>query len=132
MNEFPGYDKEQEQMMEVFFRSLPEDHRRRYAALEAHKIGFGGVSYISQVLGLSRGPIYEGLRELEQMVDSDDPQRPSGEGRIRRRGAGRPKESERQAGLEKAAEQVLEAHCAGEMDRSQADGLGRGAGAPRL
>ncbi len=64
MNEFPGYDKEQEQMMRVYFRSLPEDHRRRYAAVEAYKIGFGGVSYISQVLGLSRGPIYQGLREL--------------------------------------------------------------------
>lgn len=113
MNEFPGYEKEHEQVMRVYFRSLPEDHRRRYAAVEAHKIGFGGISYISEVLGLSRGPIYEGLRELEQMVDSDDPQRPSGEGRIRRPGAGRPKESARQAGLEKAAKQVLEAHGAG-------------------
>jgi hypothetical protein len=119
MNEFPGYDEEREQMMEVFFRSLPEDHRRRYAAVEAHKIGFGGVSYISQVLGLSRGPIYEGLRELEQMADSDDPQRPSGTGRIRRPGAGRPKESARQAGLEKAAKQVLEAHCAGSPTDAQ-------------
>ena len=113
MNEFSGYDEEQEQMMRLFFRSLPEDHRRRYAAVEAHKIGFGGISYISLLLALSRGTIYQGLRELEQMVDSDDPQRPSGEGRIRRPGAGRPKETERQAGLEKMAKQVLESHSAG-------------------
>ena len=112
MNQFSGYDEEQEQMMRLFFRSLPEDHRRRYAAVEAHKIGFGGISYISPLLGLSRGTIYQGLRELEQMVDLDDPQRPSGEGRVRRPGAGRPKEVERQAGLEKTAKQVLESHSA--------------------
>jgi hypothetical protein len=113
MNEFPGYGERDEEAMRVFFRSLPEDHRRRYAAVEALKIGFGGVAYIAQVLGLSRGTIYQGLRELEQMVESDDPQRPSGQGRIRRPGAGRPKVSERQAGLEKTAKQVLEAHSAG-------------------
>jgi len=38
MNEFQGYD----QSHEDFFRSLPGDHRRRYAAVEALKIGFGG------------------------------------------------------------------------------------------
>ena len=42
MNAFHGYAEDQEQLMQVFFRSLPEDHRRRYAAVEAHKIGFGG------------------------------------------------------------------------------------------
>jgi hypothetical protein len=108
-----GYDPGEEQAMRVFFRSLPEDHQRRYAAVEALKLGFGGISYIAQVLGLSRGTIYQGLRELKRMVDSDDPQRPSGEGRIRRPGAGRPKESDRQAGLEEAAQKVLEAHSAG-------------------
>lgn len=113
MNEFPGYVEDHEQLMRVFFRSLPEDHRRRYAAVEADKIGFGGISYVAEVLGLSRGTIYQGLRELAQMVEADDPQRPSGEGRIRRPGAGRPKETARQPGLEQAVEQVLEAHSAG-------------------
>jgi hypothetical protein len=42
-----------------------------------------------------------------QRVDSDDPQRPSGGNRIRRSGAGRSKEHARQAGLAKAAKQVL-------------------------
>ncbi len=108
-----GYGTDEEQAMRVFFRSLPEDHQRRYAAVEALKLGFGGISYVAQVLGLSRGTIYQGLGELKQMVASDDPQRPSGPGRIRRPGAGRPKETERQAGLEEAAQQVLDAHSAG-------------------
>jgi transposase len=98
MNQFRGYTEAQEQARRVFFRSLPEDHRRRYAAVEAHKIGFGGITDIAQVLGVARGTIYEGLRELEQMGEADDPSRPSGAGRIRRPGAGRPKATERQAG----------------------------------
>jgi hypothetical protein len=75
MNKFSGYTEAQEQEMRVFFRSLPEDHRRRYAAVEAHKIGFGGIAYISQVLGVARGTIYDGLRELAQMSESEDPHR---------------------------------------------------------
>ncbi len=56
MNEFSGYDEEQEQMMRLFFRSLPEDHRRRYAAVEAHKIGFGGGIVYLPGLGVVARP----------------------------------------------------------------------------
>ena len=116
MSHFSGYEKSHEQEMRTYFRSLPEDHRRRYAALEAQKIGFGGVAYVSRVLGISRQTIYTGIRELEDMCtdDSDPPQRPSGgEDRIRRRGGGRRKEVERQTGLAATAEWILEAHSAG-------------------
>jgi len=41
MNEFQGYDQSHEDFMRLYFRSLPEDHRRRYATVEALKIGFG-------------------------------------------------------------------------------------------
>jgi hypothetical protein len=116
MRYFPGYEESHEQEMRTYFRSLPEDHRRRYAAVEAQKIGFGGVAYISEVLAISRQTIYTGIRELEDMCkdDPDHPQRPSGgKDRIRRRGGGRRKEVERQAGLEGTAESILEAHSAG-------------------
>jgi hypothetical protein len=112
MNHFPGYEESHEKEMRTYFRSLPEDHRRRYAAVEAQKIGFGGVSYIAKVLGISRQTIYTGIGELEEMCkdDSEHPQRPSGGAdRIRRRGGGRRKE----AGLERTAEMLLEAHSAG-------------------
>jgi hypothetical protein len=116
MSYFPGYEKSHEAEMRTYFRSLPEDHRRRYAAVEARKIGFGGVAYVAKVLGISRQTIYTGMRELEEMGtdDPDHPQRPSGrEERIRRRGGGRRKEVQRQAGLEATAEYILEAHSAG-------------------
>lgn len=116
MNEFHGYEQSHEDFMRVYYRSLPEDHRRRYAALEALKIGFGGVAYVARVLGMSRRTIYTGIRELEAMGndDPDHPQRPSGdEKRIRRPGGGRPKVTQRQAGLDETLEEILEAHSAG-------------------
>ena len=33
VNEFPSYDEPHEEFMRIYARSLPEDHRRRYAAL---------------------------------------------------------------------------------------------------
>jgi hypothetical protein len=116
MNEFRGYDQLHEDFMRIYSRSLPEDHRRRYAALEALKIGFGGIAYVARVLGMSRRTIYSGIRELEEMSHDDPryPRRPSGdEQRIRRAGGGRRPVSERHAGLEETLQEILEAHSAG-------------------
>ena len=55
MNKFCGYGEEEEQVMQVFFRSLPEDHRRRYAAVEARKIGFGGYRTSLRYWGCREG-----------------------------------------------------------------------------
>ena len=41
-----------------------------YAAVEALKIGFGGIAYVAQVLGMSRRTIHTGIRELEAMKDN--------------------------------------------------------------
>lgn len=116
MSEFHGYDQEHEETMRLYYRSLPEDHRRRYAGVEALKIGFGGIAYVARVLGMSRRTVYAGIRELEAMGDDDHepPQRPSGEAkRIRRPGGGRPQATRRQAGLKQTFEDILEAHSAG-------------------
>jgi hypothetical protein len=116
MGEFPGYGHEHEDLMRLFYASLPEDHRRRYAAVEALKIGRGGITYVAEVLGMSRRTIYTGIHELEAMGEDggSPPQRPSGDAkRIRRPGGGRPKVTQRQAGLEHAFADILEAHSAG-------------------
>jgi hypothetical protein len=80
MREFHGYDQEHEDLMRLYCASLPEDHRRRDAAVEALKIGRGGITYVGKVLGMSRRTIYSGIRELEAMDtgDGSPPQRPSG------------------------------------------------------
>lgn len=116
MNEFPGYDAAHEDVMRRYCRSLPEDHRRRYAAVEALKIGFGGIAYVARVVGMSRRTIYAGIRELDAMGNDDpgQPQRPSGDAkRIRRRGGGRPKVTQRHTELERTVADLLEGHSAG-------------------
>ena len=116
MNEFPGYGAAHEETMRMFSRTLDEDHRRRYAAIEALKIGFGGIAYVARVLGMSRRTIYTGIRELEQWRedDPDHPQRPSGDAkRVRRPGGGRPPITDRKPQLESTLHEVLEVHSAG-------------------
>ncbi|MDR1081730.1 MAG: hypothetical protein LBQ79_12420 [Deltaproteobacteria bacterium] len=72
--------------LEEIFRGiwprLTERERRLFAASEARKWGYGGISLVSCICGLSRATISKGLREL------DGP--PIAENRIRRPGAGRP------------------------------------------
>jgi hypothetical protein len=116
MNEFAGYEAVHEEAMRLYCRSLPEDHRRRYGAIEALKIGYGGVAYVARVLGMSRRTIHTGIRELEQMGNDDPehPQRPSGDAeRVRRPGGGRPPITERKPLLKSVLQEVLEVHSAG-------------------
>jgi len=61
---------------------LDERARRLFAAGEARALGYGGVTLVSRVCGLSRPTITKGLRELEEA--------PLPAGRVRRPGAGRP------------------------------------------
>jgi len=44
------YDKKVERHMRLFYDSLSEKDRRRYAAVEAEKLGHGGVEYVAQVM----------------------------------------------------------------------------------
>jgi hypothetical protein len=116
MSEDCGYGSEHEDMMRLYCASLPEDHRRRYAAIEALKLGRGGIAYVARVLGMSRRTIHTGIRELNEMDASGrwPPQRPSGDAaRVRRTGGGRPKATQRQPGLKENCEAILEAHGAG-------------------
>ena len=69
-----------ERMMKRLFDSLREHDRRRYAAIEATKLGYGGVDYIAHVLGCDPKTIRQGQAELEGGDDLDT-------GRVRKKGA---------------------------------------------
>ena len=75
-----GYAAEVERMMARLFDSLKESDRRRYAAIEAAKLGHGGVEYISTLLGCDPKTIRQGLSELEGEAELDT-------GRSRKKGA---------------------------------------------
>ena len=65
------YAAEVERMMTRLFDSLKESDRRRYAAIEAAKLGHGGIEYVASVLGCDPKTIRAGLAELESGDDLD-------------------------------------------------------------
>ena len=69
-----------ERMMKRLFDSLRENDSRRYAAIEATKLGHGGVEYIARVLQCDPKTICQGQAELEGTDDLDT-------GRVRKKGA---------------------------------------------
>ena len=74
------YAPEVERMMQRLFDSLKENDRRRYAAIEAARLGHGGIEYVAGVLGCDPKTIRLGLGELEGGNDLDT-------GRTRKKGA---------------------------------------------
>ena len=65
---FP-YPPKVEQTMLTLYHSLREKDRRRYAAVEAAKLGHGGIEYIAQLLDCDPKTIRQGLADLEQLPD---------------------------------------------------------------
>ena len=70
------------QKFELLWPLLDERTRRIMAASEAMSLGFGGVSTVHRVSGLSRRAIAKGIRELQEGAIPPA-------GRVRRSGAGR-------------------------------------------
>jgi hypothetical protein len=62
-----------EQKMQRFYRTLKERDRRRYAAIEALKLGHGGVEYITTVLGCDAKTVSKGVKELEATDELNTP-----------------------------------------------------------
>jgi hypothetical protein len=65
------YDESTEAHMITFFENLSEKDRRHYAAVEALKLGHGGISYISDLFGISIRTIERGLDELKKKISPD-------------------------------------------------------------
>jgi hypothetical protein len=74
-----AYAPEIERQMRRLFESLGEKDRRRYAAIEATKLGHGGIEYIAGVLKCDAKTIRQGQSELEGTDELDT-------GRVRKKG----------------------------------------------
>jgi hypothetical protein len=69
--------------MNLFLSRLDEQQRRWYAALEAEKLGHGGIETMAQITGLNVNTISRGRKEL----NNEFQERPSQ--RVRLEGGGR-------------------------------------------
>ena len=61
------YSGEVERHMRLLFDSLSEKDRRRYAAVEAEKLGHGGEQYIADLFGCEPDTVRHGRRDIEQL-----------------------------------------------------------------
>jgi hypothetical protein len=77
MNRYPI---DTEQRMQSLYRSLSEKDRRRYAAIEAEKVGHGGLSYVAKLFGCDPETVKHGQEDLAQLPQDE------ASGRVRKKG----------------------------------------------
>lgn len=80
-----GYAAAVERHMVKLYESLSEKDRRRYAAVEAEKLGHGGMHYIANLFACDPHTIHQGSQDIEQLPLDE------AAGRVRKKGG--PKES---------------------------------------
>ena len=102
----PAYSPEIESQMRNFYNSLSEKDRRRYAAIEVTKFGYGGTAYISHILQCDEKTITRGQRDLNTELSSETT-------RVRQKGAGRKHVLATTQGLDDAFLDILKNNTAG-------------------
>lgn len=105
------YSPDIEQQLRQYYQSLSEKDRRRFAAIEALTLGYGGIRYIAQVLGCDPQTVHEGMRELKQL-----PADPAGK-RVRKPGGGRKKTEVKHPALLQQVHDTIKDRTAGDPMR---------------
>jgi Rhodopirellula transposase DDE domain len=101
-------DRRLHRQINLLLSRLDEQQRRWLAALEATRLGRGGVQRMAEVTGLDRHTIARGQRELASGL-ADRPRE-----RIRCQGGGRPARERQDAGLTTALADLLGPETAGD------------------
>ncbi|EGF29405.1 hypothetical protein [Rhodopirellula baltica] len=74
------YGGDVETQMRNLYESLSEKDRRRYAAIEASKLGHGGIGYVAELFGCHPDTITQGRRDLNNLPHDE------AQGRVRKKG----------------------------------------------
>jgi len=106
------YDVEIERSMIVLYESLSEKDRRRYAAVETKKIGYGGTNYISILFSCDPKTIQRGMEELDSGEEMKKKE-------IRSSGGGPKSKLDSIDGIDEIFLDVLKLHTAGEPMREE-------------
>lgn len=75
-----GYPATVERKMRRLYDSLSEKDRRRYAAVEAVKLGYGGVQYVAELFGCDPNTIRQGEEDVDHLPHDE------AAGRVRKKG----------------------------------------------
>ena len=74
------YSAHIEHHMRMLYQSLSEKDRRRYAAVEAEKLGHGGCKYIADLFGCDEATIRHGRADIQHLPED------AAAGRVRQKG----------------------------------------------
>jgi hypothetical protein len=74
------YAIEVERHMQALYDSLSEKDRRRYAAVEAEKLGHGGLQYVADLFDCDEETIRHGHLDVERLPTDE------AAGRVRKKG----------------------------------------------
>lgn len=94
--------KRHKKRYEKILPMLSEKERRMILGSDAEVFGYGGVTMVSRLSGVTRPTIILGKKELNKEVEASDISK------VRRKGGGRKKEIEKQSGLKEALELLME------------------------
>ncbi len=111
------YSSEVTAQMRKFYQSLSEKYQRRYAAIEAQRLGYGGISYIAKTLGVDRKTIAKGIKELKTEAETTFNQQ-----MIRQPGGGRKSSDSQIPGLNETFLEVLKNYTAGDAMNEKVKG----------
>jgi len=100
------YPKTIEQQMRNFYNVLSEKDRRRYAGIEATKLGRGGIIYICEIFECDYSSVSRGQKELTSELDKNDK-------RQRAEGGGRKSILSTREGIDEAFLEIIEDSTAG-------------------
>ena len=98
-----------EEEIRKFYNRLDEKNQRLFAAIEAIKIGHGGISYIAKIVGCTRKTVARGIREL--LASTVDDQL---DNRVRQVGGGRKPYDVTHKDINEQFLDVLKNHTAGD------------------
>lgn len=65
------YSTKIESDIKIVYARLSEKDKRRYAAAEVNKLGFGGKKYISELLKINPKTITKGQLELKELKKNE-------------------------------------------------------------
>lgn len=100
------YSDEIKKTMKRFYETLSEKDKRRYAAIESMKLGYGGQKYIYEILSCNPDTVKTGVEEFENGILAD-------ESTIRKPGGGKKKIIETVETIDEVFLEILKDNTAG-------------------